>query len=73
MARLIQSPVMVDEFDVFMDEANRRLAFKTMIQTAMDSQRQYIFITPHNIDHVLQVMKEKNIPNQVFRMEPPER
>lgn len=37
----------MDEFDVFMDEANRRVAYKTLIDIAKrESKRQFIFITP---------------------------
>lgn len=37
----------MDEFDVFMDEANRRVAYKTLIDIAKrESRRQFVFITP---------------------------
>ncbi|KAH6568645.1 hypothetical protein BASA60_008601 [Batrachochytrium salamandrivorans] len=44
----------LDEFDVFMDAVNRRLAMKLMIENARDaeSQSQYILITPQNMSHV---------------------
>ncbi|KAJ8329746.1 Structural maintenance of chromosomes protein 6 [Batrachochytrium dendrobatidis] len=44
----------LDEFDVFMDAVNRRLAMKLMVDNARDaeSQSQYILITPQNMSHV---------------------
>ncbi|KAI8922645.1 hypothetical protein BC831DRAFT_498971 [Entophlyctis helioformis] len=44
----------LDEFDVFMDAVNRRLAMKLMISNARDAevQSQYILITPQNMSHV---------------------
>jgi len=38
----------MDEFDVFMDEANRRAAYDTIVRVATEARhRQFIFITPH--------------------------
>ncbi|KAG8723910.1 Structural maintenance of chromosomes protein 6 [Ceratobasidium sp. 395] len=37
----------LDEFDVFMDQVNRRIAMKSMVQTAKASDnKQYVIITP---------------------------
>jgi chromosome segregation ATPase len=43
--------VMLDEFDVFMDEATRRSAMVALLRNAKDfkGMRQFIFITPHDI------------------------
>ncbi|KIJ26663.1 hypothetical protein M422DRAFT_55403 [Sphaerobolus stellatus SS14] len=41
--------VYVDEFDVFMDAANRRISMKMMIETANTSDKQYILITPQDM------------------------
>ncbi|KAK8798787.1 hypothetical protein WA158_007871 [Blastocystis sp. Blastoise] len=74
MSRLMKTPVMIlDEFDVFMDEANRTLAFTTMLHNAEEKRRQYIFITPHSLQPVLQKMGKFDIPIQTFRMEDPSR
>jgi chromosome segregation ATPase len=43
----------MDEFDVFMDEANRRVAYKTLIDIAKrESKRQFIFVTPLTLPHL---------------------
>ncbi|KAJ3276811.1 Structural maintenance of chromosomes protein 6 [Terramyces sp. JEL0728] len=44
----------LDEFDVFMDAVNRRLAMKLMIDNARDAdvQSQYILITPQNMSNI---------------------
>ncbi|KAG8719122.1 Structural maintenance of chromosomes protein 6 [Ceratobasidium sp. 394] len=40
----------LDEFDVFMDQVNRRIAMKAMVQTAKASdKKQYIIITPLDV------------------------
>ncbi|QRV82074.1 structural maintenance of chromosomes protein [Ceratobasidium sp. AG-Ba] len=40
----------LDEFDVFMDQVNRRIAMKAMVQTARASDnKQYIIITPLDV------------------------
>ena len=44
-----------DEFEVFMDDAARQLAYKTMITTCMDyPTRQFMFLTPLNIASINQ-------------------
>lgn len=47
----IESPLRcLDEFDVFMDMANRRVAMDMMVDMAlMQEQKQFIFLTPHDI------------------------
>nr|CAB3266389.1 structural maintenance of chromosomes protein 6 [Phallusia mammillata] len=47
----IESPLRcLDEFDVFMDMANRRVAMDMMVDMAlMQDQKQFIFLTPHDI------------------------
>ncbi len=43
----------LDEFDVFMDAVNRRLAMNLLIDTARDgSNSQFILITPQNMADV---------------------
>ena len=44
----------LDEFDVFMDAVNRRLAMKLMVDNARDTDThsQYILITPQNMSNV---------------------
>jgi len=43
----------MDEFDVFMDEANRRAAYDTVVETAKACvSRQFIFITPHKLPNI---------------------
>ncbi|KAG9106052.1 Structural maintenance of chromosomes protein 6 [Ceratobasidium sp. 392] len=40
----------LDEFDVFMDQVNRRIAMKAMVQTAKASdKKQYVIITPLDV------------------------
>ncbi|THV05189.1 P-loop containing nucleoside triphosphate hydrolase protein [Dendrothele bispora CBS 962.96] len=43
----------LDEFDVFMDAVNRRIAMKMMIDTANQSdKKQYILITPQDMNNI---------------------
>lgn len=43
----------MDEFDVFMDEANRRASYETLIEAAREMRsRQFIFITPLELPRV---------------------
>ncbi|MCS7131711.1 MAG: hypothetical protein NZ934_03165, partial [Hadesarchaea archaeon] len=39
----------VDEFDIHMDPLNRELMAKLIIDSAADSDAQYVFITPSQI------------------------
>ncbi|KAK4538490.1 hypothetical protein CDCA_CDCA18G4515 [Cyanidium caldarium] len=60
----------LDEFDVFMDEANRRVAYKTLIDLAKkESLRQFLFITPLALPDV------RTDPERVrvVRLMPPDR
>ncbi|GIL46828.1 hypothetical protein Vafri_3706 [Volvox africanus] len=55
-----------DEFDVFMDDVNRRVATETLLEFAMEhSMFQYIFLTPQEIatveDARQQLMKRRRI------------
>lgn len=67
-AHIIESPFFImDEFDVFMDEANRVVSLHTIINTAREERRQFIFITPHNLETVVKEMKgHKDI--SIFRL-----
>ncbi|ELP95070.1 structural maintenance of chromosome protein, putative [Entamoeba invadens IP1] len=43
----------MDEFDVFLDSVTRKVAINALMETAtFNDRRQYIFITPHNLDGV---------------------
>lgn len=58
-AHIIESPFFImDEFDVFMDEANRHVSLMTIIQTAREERKQFIFITPHNLETVVKERSE---------------
>ena len=48
---VIESPLLfLDEFDVFMDMANRRVAMDLMIEIALQhKQKLFVFLTPHEI------------------------
>lgn len=68
--QVMQSPMRcLDEFDVFMDMANRRVAMEMMVDMALlQPRRQFIFLTPHDIS---------NLPNareiHVWKMADPKR
>lgn len=66
----IESPFRcLDEFDVFMDMANRRVAMEMMLEIAMnDKLKQFIFLTPHDISSLPQSNQI-----QVWKMPDPER
>lgn len=56
---VIESPFFImDEFDVFMDEANRVVSLHTIIDTARQEGKQFIFITPHNLETVVKEMNK---------------
>uniref|UniRef100_A0A7S1XAK1 RecF/RecN/SMC N-terminal domain-containing protein n=2 Tax=Compsopogon caeruleus TaxID=31354 RepID=A0A7S1XAK1_9RHOD len=61
----------MDEFDVFMDEANRSSAIRTMVSVATEiSHRQFIFITPLDVPP----LKQAGSPSvRIQRLEDPER
>ncbi|PLW58540.1 hypothetical protein PCANC_00062 [Puccinia coronata f. sp. avenae] len=43
----------LDEFDVFMDEVNRRIAIRMMIDSAKEANEvQYVFITPNGLSFI---------------------
>jgi chromosome segregation ATPase len=49
----IPSPIRcLDEFDVYMDEVNRVIAMKELIDAAVKSEQQYVFITPLRLECV---------------------
>ncbi len=60
----------MDEFDVFMDEANRHVSLMTIIQTAREEKKQFIFITPHNLETVVKEMERdgKNSDIQIVTL-----
>ncbi|XP_039263379.1 structural maintenance of chromosomes protein 6-like isoform X2 [Styela clava] len=66
----IESPFRcLDEFDVFMDMANRRVAMEMMLEIAMnDKLKQFIFLTPHDISSLPQSCQIR-----VWKMADPER
>ena len=46
----------MDEFDVFMDAVNRRIATETLLEFAMEhNEMQYIFLTPQVLDRAMQL------------------
>ncbi|XP_002122639.2 structural maintenance of chromosomes protein 6 [Ciona intestinalis] len=66
----IQSPIRcLDEFDVFMDMANRRVAMDMMVEMALlQKKRQFIFLTPHDISAL-----PKSPEIHVWKMADPDR
>ena len=59
----------MDEFDVYMDSMARKIAIETLMETTQSlNKRQYIFITPHNLDGVKSSESVK-----VFKIKRPER
>lgn len=69
-AHIVESPFFImDEFDVFMDEANRVVSLHTIIDTARQEKKQFIFITPHNLETVVKEMgKEGRKDIDIFRL-----
>lgn len=66
----IQSPFRcLDEFDVYMDMANRRVAMEMMLEISMhDLMKQFIFLTPHDISSL-----PRSDQIRVWKMADPER
>ncbi|KAJ7166983.1 hypothetical protein C8R46DRAFT_268423 [Mycena filopes] len=58
----------LDEFDVFMDSVNRRISMKMMIDTAKTDYKQYILITPQDMNNI-----QPGESVRVHRMTDPER
>ena len=59
----------MDEFDVYMDSMARKIAIETLMETTQSlNKRQYIFITPHNLDGV-----QSSDCVKVFKIKRPER
>lgn len=74
-AHIIESPFFImDEFDVFMDEANRVISLHSIIETARQENKQFIFITPHNLETVIkEIEKDKdNKDITIFQMKDPQ-
>lgn len=66
---LHQPTVSLDEFDVFLDTAARKLTMNALIHTAKSLEhRQFIFITPQDLSGVQADPKLK-----IFKMKPPVR
>eukprot|EP01091_Cochliopodium_minus_P014479 TRINITY_DN4917_c0_g1_i1.p1 TRINITY_DN4917_c0_g1~~TRINITY_DN4917_c0_g1_i1.p1 ORF type:complete len:1091 (+),score=400.24 TRINITY_DN4917_c0_g1_i1:47-3319(+) len=61
----------MDEFDVYMDAVNRRISINLMNESALEkNDRQFIFITPHD----LSFLNNKDNPKiRVIPLRPPER
>ena len=68
--QVIESPLRcLDEFDVFMDMANRRVSMDMMVETALSQkQKQFIFLTPHDISAL-----PKSSRLRVWKMADPDR
>lgn len=65
-AHIIESPFFImDEFDVFMDEAIRVISLHSIIETARQEQKQFIFITPHNLETVIREMNKSKEENDI--------
>jgi chromosome segregation ATPase len=59
----------MDEFDVFLDPLARKIALKTLIETAKEMEhRQFIFITPQDLSSIQTDPKLK-----IFHLKPPSR
>lgn len=60
----------VDEFDVFMDEANRRAAYQTLIEFCrrMLADKQFIFITPLELPNIA-----SSDAVRILKLKPPKR
>lgn len=74
-AHIIESPFFImDEFDVFMDEANRVISLHSIIETARQEKKQFIFITPHNLETVIREMnKSKEVKDiAIYKMNDPQ-
>jgi len=50
----MEAPIVaMDEFDIFMDEANRKISTELLLKSSMDRKdRQSIFLTPQNLSHI---------------------
>eukprot|EP01138_Halocafeteria_seosinensis_P008760 gb/GECG01008954.1/.p1 GENE.gb/GECG01008954.1/~~gb/GECG01008954.1/.p1 ORF type:complete len:225 (+),score=40.51 gb/GECG01008954.1/:1-675(+) len=58
----------MDEFDVFMDDATRKLAVKALLKMASQNpSRQYICITPHDVKGILRELPDQ-VPVEHIRM-----
>eukprot|EP01052_Picozoa_sp_SAG31_P058262 SAG31_NODE_17705_length_660_cov_1.641711_2_plen_99_part_00 len=59
-----------DEIDVFMDEVNRKVTLKALVEVAKEKRdtRQYCILTPHNLSTV-----KKDDCTQILRMPEPQR
>jgi len=63
---------LMDEYDVFMDEASRKLTLKLLTEYALKPEqrgRQFIIITPNNLSHV----KTDASNVKIIQMQPPDR
>ena len=58
----------VDEIDIFMDAASRKLAMDTLIYGSLNRKHQLILITPQDVS-----MYTTSKEVAVFQMRPPER
>jgi chromosome segregation ATPase len=70
LGEAMQSPFRaMDEFDVFMDSANRRISMNLLVQTAESHlNRQFIFITPQDVSNLA---VSRNI--KIQKIAPPDR
>ena len=62
---------LMDEYDVFMDEGTRKLTLQMLIDYALNNSqksRQFIIITPNNLNHV-----KTNSNIKIIQMQPPDR
>ena len=62
---------LMDEYDVFMDEGSRKLSLEMLTEYAFTPEqksRQFIIITPNNLNHV-----KTNPKIKIIQMQPPDR
>ena len=72
----------VDEFDVFMDDVTRTFALTALVHGALESGRQFFFLTPHDSRYVPSLLMifltecfcsiiTPSDRTKVFRLDPP--
>lgn len=67
---IVESPILfLDEFDVFMDQVNRRFAMELILNSAKEKLNgQYLFLTPQEMGYI---KPESHV--SMFKMPDPER
>lgn len=67
---IVESPILfLDEFDVFMDQVNRRFAMELILSSAKDKLNgQYLFLTPQEMGYI---KPDEHV--SIFKMPDPQR